>query len=88
MFLKIIENYIKNLTKNDILVFAKNNNIDLNNQELNYLFNVVKNDYKVLLSNDYEIVFENAKGYIDEDKLKKIYNLFIDYRHKYQNYLI
>lgn len=87
MFNKIIENYINKLNKNDILIFAQNNNINLTNLELDYIYNEVKNNYKILLSNDYTIVFDKANQYIDKDKLKKIYNLFMDYRFKYKNYL-
>ena len=87
MFYKIILNYIKNLNKSDILIFATNNNIKLTNSELDYIYNEVKNNYKILLSNDYEKIFFNAKNYIEEEKLKKIYNLFLDYRNKYKNYL-
>ena len=88
MFLKILENYLKKLSKDDILSFANKNNIMLNNKELDYIFNTIKNDYKILLSNNYDVVFQNANNYIREDNLKKIYNLFLDYRNKYQNYLI
>ena len=87
MFLKLIENYINKLTKNDLILFVNNNNIILNNIELDYIYNVVKKNYTKLLSDDYEKVFENAKSYINKDSLKKIYNLFIDYRLKYKNYL-
>ena len=76
------------LSKDDILSFATKNNIILNNKELDYIFNTIKNDYKILLSNNYDVVFQNANNYIREDNLKKIYNLFLDYRNKYQNYLI
>ncbi|MBQ8892764.1 MAG: DUF2624 family protein [Bacilli bacterium] len=87
MFNKIIDNYIKNLNKNDILLFGQNNNIELSNSELNYIYNEIKNNYKILLSNNYMEVFNKAKDYIDNEKLKKIYNLFINYRLKYNNFL-
>jgi len=87
MFYNLIINYINKLTIDDIKKFSITNNIILNDNELNYIYNVIKKDYKLLLSNNYNIVFNNAKDYIDETKLKKIYNLFIDYRSKYLNYL-
>ena len=87
MFNKIIENYINKLSKNDILIFGRNNNIELSNYELNYIFNEVKNNYKILLSNDFNKVFLKAEKHIESNKLKKIYNLFLDYRNKYQSYL-
>jgi len=87
MFFKIIENYINNLNKNDIILFANKNNINLSNKELDYIYNTIKNDYKLLLSDNYNIIFKNASNVINHDKLKKIYNLFLDYRNKYINYL-
>ena len=45
MYLKLIENYIKNLTLNDITIFALKNNIELNNQELDFIYKTLKNDY-------------------------------------------
>jgi len=87
MFFKIIENYINNLNKNDIILFANKNNINLSNKELDYIYNTIKNDYKILLSDNYNIIFKNASNVINHDKLKKIYNLFLDYRNKYINYL-
>ena len=87
MFFKIIENYINNLNKNDIILFANKNNINLSNKELDYIYNTIKKDYKLLLSDNYNIIFKNASNVIAHDKLKKIYNLFLDYRNKYINYL-
>ncbi|MBR3661400.1 MAG: DUF2624 family protein [Bacilli bacterium] len=86
MFLSILENYINKLTIKDIILFSNKNNILLNSKEINYIYNVIKNDYKTLLSDNYDKVFKKAKDYIEEEKLKKIYNLFLDYRSKYQNY--
>lgn len=86
MYLKIIENYINKLSKDDIILFAFKNNIILKPNESDYLYNVIKNDYKILLGNNYNYVFNNAKNYIDSNKLKKIYNLFLDYREKYKFY--
>ena len=87
MFYNIIENYLKNMTKNDVFLFASKNDINLNNLELDYIYNIIKNDYKELLSSNYNIIFENAKSVIRSDNLKKIYNLYIDYRSKYLHYL-
>ena len=86
MYLKIIENYINKLSKDDIILFAFKNNIILKPNESDYLYNVIKNDYKILLGNNYNDVFNNAKNYIDSNKLKKIYNLYLDYREKYKFY--
>ena len=87
MYELIIQNYLKNLTKNDLTYYALKNNINLNDQELDYIFATIKNDYKILLSNDYETVFKDVKDHLSNDNYNKVYNLFINFRKKYQNYL-
>lgn len=49
--INLIEPYIQNLTKNDITSFALNNNIKLNNNELDFIYNFIKTRYKDVLSN-------------------------------------
>lgn len=83
MFFNIIENYIPKLTKNDIVLFSNKNNINLCSNEVDYIYNVLKKDYKILLSNNYNVVFESASKIIDNQKLEKIYNLYLNYRKKY-----
>ena len=85
MFYNLIINYIKNLNKNDILKFGLKNNINLNDKEIDYIYNTIKNKYIDLLSDNYNYIFEEGKSYIEQDKLKKIYNLYLDYRLKYIN---
>jgi len=50
MFYNLIINYIKNLNKNDILNFGLKNNINLNDKEIDYIYNIIKNNYLDLLS--------------------------------------
>ena len=52
----IISNYISKLDKNNITYFALKNDIRLNDNELDYVYKTIKNDYKILLSNNYESV--------------------------------
>ena len=87
MYELIIANYINNLTQNDIFYFGMKNNIKLNNQELEYVFKTIKNNYKFLLGNDYEIVFTEAKNYLTYENYNKIYNLYLSYREKYKDIL-
>ena len=85
MYNKIIENYISKLTKDEIILYAFKNDIILNPNEADYLFNIIKNKYQILLSDNYEIIFKEANNYISKNNLKKLYNLFLDYRAKYKN---
>ena len=87
MYELIIKNYINNLTKNDIVYFGLKNKNQLNNQELDYIYKIIKNNYKDLLDNNYEYIFEDGKNYISQENYKKICNLFLDYRNKFKDFL-
>ncbi len=49
--LNVIESYVQNINKNDIYNFALKNNINLNNNELDFIYNFIKTRYKEVLSN-------------------------------------
>ena len=87
MYELIIKNYINNLSKNDIVYFALKNNIGLNDLELDYVYKTIKKNYKVLLSDDYKIIFNEGKNYLTDDNYLKICNLFMEYRNKFKDYL-
>lgn len=82
----LIAKYINMLKIEDIKNFGIKNNIFLSNNELNYIYNVVKNRYNDLLYNSDEI-FEESRKYIDANNLIKIERLFYEYKKKYKNYL-
>ena len=46
---KLIKNYINNLKIKDIKDFALKNDILINDNEADYLFNIVKNKFKISL---------------------------------------
>ena len=83
MYELIIQNYINNLTKDEVLNFALKNNINLSLNELNYVFNVIKKDYKTLLSNNYEKIFINSKDFLTNENYNKIKALYLNYRANY-----
>lgn len=87
MFSKIIENYIKNLTKNDIIIYSNNEHIDLNNNEIDIIYNIIKKDYKILLYGDSTNIFKELKSRINSTSYYKIKYLFDSYKEKYRNYL-
>ena len=49
--INMVEKYINNLNKNDINSFALKNNIHLNNNELDFIYNFIKTRYKDILNN-------------------------------------
>ena len=85
MFSKIIENYIKNITKNDILNYSKKEEIRLNDEELDLIYNIIKKDYKILLYGDSTNIFNKLKNRINPTSYNKIKQLFDFYKNKYKN---
>ena len=82
----IISNYISKLDKNSIIFFALKNDINLNDSELDYIYKTIKNDYKVLLSNNYESIFNEARNKLSLKNYDKIYKLYLVYRNMYEGF--
>lgn len=84
---KLIKNYINKLTKNDIVLFAEKNNIILSNQELDYIYYIVKNNYKEIIYNNHDNIFKELKNNVEISNYNKIVHLFKVYKNKYQSFL-
>ena len=84
---KLIKNYINKLKKEDISVFATNNNINLNDTELSVIYDTIKNDYESLLYGNHDKVFNELKSKVSSDNYDKIINLFFEYKKKYAQFL-
>lgn len=82
----IISNYISKLDKNSIIFFALKNDINLNDSELDYIYKTIKRDYKVLLSNNYENIFNEARNKLSLKNYDKIYKLYLVYRKMYEGF--
>jgi len=87
MFKKLIKEHIDKLTTDDIARFAKENNIILNEDELNNLLIIVKNDWEELIYGDYKQVFSNNRSKVTNDNYNKIEELFYFFKKKYQRFL-
>ena len=85
MYEAIVENYVNSLTPNDVYLFASKNNIILNDQEFDYIYKTIKNNYKFFLGNDYMLIFNEAKNFLRKENYDKILNLYLSYRKKYQD---
>lgn len=68
---KLINSYVNKLTKNDIISFADKNNITLNNNEIDLIFNVIKKDWQDLLHNPNK-VFNKIKPQVSNNTYNNI----------------
>ncbi len=87
MYKLMINNYIKRLTKSDIIKLASANNIYLNNEEIDILYYHIKNNNQVLLYGDYKLIFNDLKTTLSHDNYHKILNLYTHYKELYKHYL-
>ncbi len=82
----IIKKYIDKLSIQNINNFALNNNIVLTEKELEYMYNLIKNNWEQILSNDDSILLK-LNGNVDNESIKKIEKLYYEYKKKYKDYL-
>ena len=82
----IIKKYIDKLSIQNINNFALNNNIVLTEKELEYMYNLIKNNWEQILSNDDSILLK-LNGNVDNESIKKIEKLYYEYKKRYKEYL-
>lgn len=78
--LNLVEPYINKMTKNDINSFAIQNNIKLNNNELDFIFNFIKTKYKEVLANPSNFNFTKYKNNFSNENFIKINGLINKYK--------
>lgn len=84
---KIIQKYVDMLTKEDIVKFASFQNEILTNNEVDFLYNIIKKEWKTIIFGDYRIILNQYKNNLSVDKWNRIENLIIEYKEKYKNFL-
>lgn len=82
----LIKNYIELLNITKLKEFSLKNNINLTDNELNYLLNLVKNNYEDILKDDTKCL-EDVKKNINPTEFVKIKELYLYYKNRYKGYL-
>ena len=75
---KIIKSYIKSISKDDIMIYAKKNNINLTNKELDIIYFEIKNNYNAIINNPNEALY-NIKSKVSSNTYDKLYELYTIY---------
>lgn len=75
----LIENYINNMTENDIKKFLQKNNYEVNNNDINTILYYIKKYWKQIMDGDISI-FEEIKPKISKDSYKIMINLYNQYK--------
>lgn len=78
-----IKKYVDILTKEDILKFASLNDVKLSSNEVDIIYNAIKNEWKTIVFDDYKIILNKYKNNFSVEKLKKIEELILLYKNKF-----
>lgn len=84
---KIIQKYVDMLTKEDIVKFASFQNEILTNNEVDFLYNIIKKEWKTIIFGNYQVILSQYKNNLSVDKWNKIENLILEYKEKYKSFL-
>ena len=82
----LIKNYIDLLTIDKLKEFSINNNINLNDAEILYILNLVKENFDDILKDDTKYL-EKLKNNINPIEYEKVKELYLYYKTRYKGYL-
>ena len=77
--MNIIDLYVSNLRKEDISVFGQKNDIILSDNELDFIYNFIKNNYKEVIKNKDTFNLNSYKDNFSEENFIKIEQLLKKY---------
>lgn len=87
MIERIIFQYVNKITKQDILDFANKKRITLTDDELEFIFYQVKNNWKTIIFSNPSKIFNELSHKTTPQKYKQIEDLYFEFKNKYKNYL-
>lgn len=82
MKMEFIKNYIKRINKEDIKYFLEDNDIYLDEEIINSLLVIVKDDYENIINED-EVILKKIKDLIKEDNYNKLLSILRKYKDLY-----
>ena len=87
MIKKLIDSYVYNMKKSDVYDFALKNGINLGEEELIYIYNVIKKEYQTIIYGNPDFIFADMKSKFSLETVTKAENLYLDFKMRYGNYL-
>lgn len=86
MVQKLIENYVYNMKEIDVKNFASKNGIILNDEEIVYILNIIKKNYRTIIYGNPEPIFSDLKNKFSLETVSKAEKLYIEFKSKYETY--
>lgn len=84
---KLVKNYLSQLSIDDIILFAKQNNIFIDNDEAKIIYQYLVNDWYTLLHEDTRSLFSKFQKEVSFETYDKCIKLYNEYYQKYKHYL-
>ena len=82
MNIYLVSEYVKRLTKDDIVKFANNQGVVLESDELDIIYDYVKNKYKTVLYGNARSVLDELKEKVRPMTYQKIETLYLQFKDK------
>ncbi len=79
MYENIIKNYVDKLTKEDIINYSKKEDIFLNDNEINVIYDEIKNKWKQLYNGNTRVITD-LENKINNKAYNKLINLYNTYK--------
>ena len=82
----LLKNYIEKLTLDEVREFGEKHNINISNDEYEFILDLVQGNFEDILINEdkYLRLIEDA---INPEEFAKIKDLYLKYKEKYKGYL-
>lgn len=77
--MNIVDIYMSNLRKEDIVNFALKKDIRLSSDELDFTYDFIKKHYKEIMNDKYKYNFEDYRNKFSSENFEKINNLIKEY---------
>ena len=79
----LISEYIKKMTIDDILNFAKKKNIQISYSEAMILYTYAKKYYKEFINNNPTNIIKELKNKLSSNTFKEVYKIYLEAKIKY-----
>ena len=77
--MNIVDIYMNNLRKDDVLNFALKKDIRLSNEELDFTYDFIKKHYKEIMQDKYKYNFKDYENKFSKENSEKINKLISEY---------
>lgn len=80
---KLISEYVNRMTLSDVNNFAVQNGIYLKDDELNLIYNHVKNNWRTIVFGNPRGILDELKGKLDNNSYQKVESLYVYFKNRY-----